>query len=171
MYCSKCGKEISNESRYCNYCGNELKTNLQQENKIEHTEQGKVIIHSYEEFFMVNPSIKVYVDGNQIASLSKGQTYEYPISKPTTITFKSSIRTANVTVNPNAITEIRLMWNRATGSLETICNEQNFNGVNNYVNEQTYQGQLNAKKQSSAVWLVIGLILGLLGIWLCFGSN
>jgi len=170
MYCSKCGKEILDNSKFCQHCGNQLGASIQKEEQKTTKEQGKVIIHSYEEFFIINPDVKVYVDGNLITNLSKGQTYEYPISKATTITFKSSIRTANVTVSPNAVTEIRLMWNRATGSLETICNEQNFNGVNNSVNQQTYQGQVNSKKQSSNVWLVIGLILGIIALWLYFGN-
>lgn len=126
--------------------------------------QGKVIIQNYKEFYVVNPSVKVYIDGNLITSLSKGQTFEYPITKTTTITFKVGFRTANATVSPNAITEIRLIWNRKTGGLETICNEQNFNGVNNNINQQTYQEKLNSKRHSSNVWLAIAIILILLGL-------
>lgn len=121
-------------------------------------EQGKVIIHSYNEFYIVNPDVKVYIDDNLITSLSKGQNFEYPISKTTTITFKVGIITANATVSPNAITEIRLIWNRKTGLLETVCNEQNFNGINNCLNKQTYQEKINIKKHSSNVWLFIGLV-------------
>lgn len=171
VYCSKCGKKLEPNARFCNKCGNEVKAKLQLNNQQTNNEQGKVIIHSYEEFFIVNPDVKVYIDGNLITRLSKGETFEYSITKPTTIKFKSSIRSANVTVSPNAITEIRLMWNRATGSLETICNEQNFNGVNSYVNQQSYQGQVNAKKQSSNVWLVLSLILGLIALWLYYGNH
>ena len=126
--------------------------------------QGKVIIHNYKEFYAVNPSVKVYIDGNLITSLSKGQDYEYPISRTTTITFKVGFRTANATVSPNAVTEIRLIWNRKTGALETVCNEQNFNGINNNINQQTYQEKLNNKKYASNVWLVIAIILLLLFI-------
>jgi len=126
--------------------------------------QGKVIIHNYKEFYAVNPSVKVYIDGNLVTSLSKGQDYEYPIYKATTITFKVGFRTANATVSPNAVTEIRLIWNRATGVLETVCNEQNFNGVNNNINQQTYQEKLNNKKHASNVWLVIAIIILLLFI-------
>lgn len=144
------------------------KVNKQQEKEETTGEQGKVIIHSYEEVFAVNPDVKVYIDGNLTTSLSKGQTYEYPISKTTTITFKSSIRKAKVTVSPNAITEIRLIWNRATGSLKTICNEQNFNGVNNSINQQAYQSKLNSKKKADKIWIVIGVILGLIALIWCF---
>ena len=166
MYCNKCGKEILDNSQYCQYCGNEIKVNGQSESQQCNRKQGKVIIHSYEEFFIINPNVDIYIDGNLITSISKGQTFEYDIIKTTTITFKSSIRTAKVTVSPNAITEIRLIWNRFLGNLETVCNEQNFNGVNNYVNQQTYQGQLNSKKQSSAVVLVLALILGGILLWI-----
>lgn len=162
MYCNKCGKEISKDSQFCQFCGNKININIKSDDTKSEQKKGKVIIHSYEEVYMLNPNIKVYIDGKLIASLAKGQTFEYDIDKSTTITFKSSIRSTTVTVSPNAITEITLIWNRATGKLETICNEQNYNGVNNYANQQNYQGQLNAKKHSNEVWLVITPILTIL---------
>ena len=140
------------------------KTTKQQEDNGINKEKGKVIIHSYDEFYIVDPNVNVYINDNLITSLSKGQTYEYPITETTKITFKSSIRTTSVTVKPNVITEIRLIWNRATGSLETVCNEQNFNGVNNTINEQTYQSKLNSKKKFDKIWMVIGITVLIIGL-------
>lgn len=130
-----------------------------QENKKITKEQGKVIIHSYEEVYIGNPDVKVYIGDNLITSLAKGQTYEYPITETTKITFKSSIRTTSVTVKPNITTEIRLIWNRATGKLETICNEQTSDEVNNTINKQIYQNELNSKKEFDRVWIAIAIIL------------
>lgn len=35
MYCSKCGKEIHNEAKFCIYCGNKIKKNKPDHSKYE----------------------------------------------------------------------------------------------------------------------------------------
>lgn len=156
MYCSNCGKEILNNSKYCQHCGSEIPSTPQAESQQPNIKQGKVIIHSYEEVYGVNPNVKIYKDGELIASLPKANTFEYSITEPTTLTFKCSIRTARVTVYPNSNTEIRLMFDRFSGKLLAICNEQKPNDPNNYVNQQNYDNTINAQKASDGVWLKAG---------------
>ena len=173
MYCSNCGKEIFDKEENCQHCGNKISINLQTESQ-QNCMQGKVIIHSYEDFYLICPNVNIYIDGNLITSLPRGKTFEYNITKTTTICFKCSFRTATITVNPNAITEIQLIFERFTGNLEVVRNEQNFNGINN-TDPKVYQAQINSRKKTNdivfkvvlGIMLITGIleILVPLGIW------
>lgn len=129
MYCSKCGKEIPNNSQFCQHCGNRLEIDIQQENQEIEIKQGKVIIHSYTGFYIVNPPVKIYIGDTLITKLDKGKTFEYTITQTITLTIKCGIRSTEVTVSPNAITDIYLNFDKNTGILIPTCNERTVNST------------------------------------------
>jgi len=158
--CPKCGNDTES-GKFCESCGGSLIDNLK--------EKGKVIIHGYEEAYAVNPDVQVYDGDNLITKLSKGETYEYFLDKDTTLTFKCSIRKAKQEVKKNAITEIRLMFDRFSGKLKTIVNEQIIGDdeetkKNNIQNQEKYEENVNKGKNKSLVWLVIGIVLFVIAI-------
>ncbi|MGN0197881.1 MAG: zinc-ribbon domain-containing protein [Candidatus Gastranaerophilaceae bacterium] len=50
MFCSKCGKEISDNSKFCQFCG----TNFNTENSIEHTNNMPNKNNDYIVFFITS---------------------------------------------------------------------------------------------------------------------
>lgn len=170
MICNKCGKEIDNDSKFCQNCGNQLKTDIQQEQQEIVINQGKVVIHSYTGFYIINPPVKIYIGDTLITKLDKGKTFEYPISQTITLTFKCSIRSTEVTVKPNTITDIYLEFDKNTGILKSTCNERIINMANHErVNSNTHstidkfdnnisKNTTNSKKNETNVGILISII-------------
>ena len=46
MYCSKCGKEIHNEAKFCIYCGNKIKKNKPDHSKYERFDYAPVVLRA-----------------------------------------------------------------------------------------------------------------------------
>lgn len=157
--CPECDKEISSSIEKCIHCGYELR----KENKVK---GGKVIIHSYNESFAVNPSVKVYINDNFITEINKGTTKTLEIENDATLTFKSSIRSTNVNVSCDRTTEIQLSFDRGTGALKAITNVQGNDVSTNETNERVYKETVEKQNNSNNIWLIIGIICLILGLLL-----
>ena len=46
MYCSKCGKEIHNDAKFCIYCGNKIKKNTPDHSKYERFDYTPVVLRA-----------------------------------------------------------------------------------------------------------------------------
>ena len=46
MYCSKCGKEIHNDAKFCIYCGNKIKKNTPDHSKYERFDYAPVVLRA-----------------------------------------------------------------------------------------------------------------------------
>ena len=156
--CPECGKEASNETNYCINCGCNLKEKKVTKKKSKASDN-KVIIHGYQETFAVNPSVKVYIDDELVTEVGKGQTISLPIDHDCTITFKCSLRSTKVKVFGDKTTEIMLSFNRGTGSLKAITNIQGDDVEANKLNSQAYDHEVEKAQNSSIFWIVIGIIL------------
>lgn len=112
MYCSNCKKEISDSSKFCKYCGNQI-IDIDIQNQHEKSnKQSKIIIHGYTGAY-INIPVKVYEDDRQIGKINKGETFEYEISETKTLTLKCHIRSTEITVIPNKVTEIQLKFDNS----------------------------------------------------------
>lgn len=63
MYCTNCGKEIADDSKFCTYCGSEAATI---------NNGGKITIKRNERFSGWILDLGVYIDGKYIGSVSNG---------------------------------------------------------------------------------------------------
>lgn len=156
--CPECEKEISNNTNQCINCGFRLKKEVINKN------QSKVIIHSYNETYLINPTVKIYNNENFIAEINKGQTISLPIDDDTIFTFKCSTKSIDVKVSCDRITEIQLSFNRGTGSLKAIINIQSDDIESNKINNKTYQEAISKQKEVNNIWLIIGIILLIIGL-------
>ena len=105
--CSECGNEVSDKAASCPKCGN----------PINQKEESKVMIYGYTENYMLNPKVKILLNGDEIGSVAKGQLFEYDITSDCEITFKCNLRKASMAIKPGRVTKIKLSWNRLTGQL------------------------------------------------------
>lgn len=116
--CSECGKEISDKAESCPNCGN----------PINKKEESKIMVYGYNESYMINPKVKIFINNEEIGSVSKGQLFEYNITEDCEVTFKSSLRKTSVSVKAGRVTKIKLSWNRLIGKLESQIIDYNTPG-------------------------------------------
>ena len=64
MYCNKCGSEIDINANFCNKCGNKLKN----------YNTASIIFERENQFYGVIVPIKVYLDGQLVASVNAGKS-------------------------------------------------------------------------------------------------
>lgn len=82
MYCSNCGSEIPNNSRFCGNCGNKIeqepKELTQQDINKEPKENKiiKVIIKRMKKMPAWLYSMKIYIDNTVVANIKNGETVE-----------------------------------------------------------------------------------------------
>lgn len=79
MFCRNCGKEIPDESQFCKHCGNKVK-NVEETNNMEvvnnSNKQIKATFHRQKKFTGCLVPMRVYIDGQLIASLDNNGVYE-----------------------------------------------------------------------------------------------
>ena len=105
--CSECGKEISDKAESCPHCGN----------PISKKEESKVMVYGYTESYMLNPKVKVFINGVEVGTVAKGALFEYDVTEDCEITFKCNLRKASLDVKAGRTTKIKLSWNRLTGQI------------------------------------------------------
>lgn len=135
MYCSKCNKEISDSSKFCKYCGNQIIYNDIQNQQEKPNKQSKIIIHGYTGAY-INIPVKVYEDDRQIGKINKGETFEYEISETKTLTLKCHIRSTEITVIPNKVTEIQLKFDNSGQLIYTYNTSYNNDNIRNETNNR-----------------------------------
>lgn len=119
MFCSKCGNEIVTQSKFCSKCGQPVKVTTNgtpvQNNNMSFT----LTINRAKQWFVVNPAIKVIVNGNAEYKIDNGSTLNIPVLAGThNIAFSCSMRNKIVNVNVANNVTLNIKWNRVTGSLE-----------------------------------------------------
>lgn len=87
MFCTNCGKEIPDESKFCKFCGTKTKEKKiqTQENKLNVADSKliKVTFQRKKSFVGCAVSMKIHVDGKVVAVLKNGaaQQVEIPSGK------------------------------------------------------------------------------------------
>lgn len=90
MFCTNCGKEVSNTSNFCTHCGNKIKnienTNaniqVQTQQNIDESQNQKTIravFHRMKRFTGCAVPLDVYVDKKIVGSLNNDGTFEIDI--------------------------------------------------------------------------------------------
>ncbi len=77
MFCNKCGKEIPNESEFCKFCGTKIDRALFEQNiKAPENKTVKVVFTRRKRLMGCAIPIRIFVDGNNVASLKNGASAE-----------------------------------------------------------------------------------------------
>lgn len=118
MFCNKCGNEIVGDAKFCSKCGQPLScaTNSTTTGKVD---TYTLTINRAKQWYLVNPTVKIIVDGGAEYKIDNGKSLNIPVSPGThNITFLCSIRNKIVNINATSNVVLNIKWNRTTGSLE-----------------------------------------------------
>lgn len=140
---------------------------------------GKVIVYGYTQNFAVNMKIQIYVNGNMVGEVSKGDKCEFDISENTNIEFKCSFRKSSIMAYKDQTNEIQLSFNRLTGSIEPklvngntaqVAQNNNLNSTNTVKQPEqpqpvVYNNLPNGKKPVNKIaYCLLAFFLGGLGV-------
>ena len=118
-FCNKCGNKIIEHAKFCSKCGQAV--NLATNNDVSHdnNEVFTLTINRAKQWFVVNPAVKIVVDGSTEYKIDNGATLDIPILAGVhKVAFSCSIRNKIVNINVSNNITLNIKWNRVTGSLE-----------------------------------------------------
>lgn len=116
MFCTKCGKEIPNDSIFCTSCGNSIKNN----------KMGKITFHRLGRFAGCAVGISINIDGKKVGSVANDGTLivDVPIGTHKVVfDLWSGISQEEIEVTedcPNVFVDIRLKMGLITNTIEIV---------------------------------------------------
>ena len=121
--CNECGKEVSDKASTCPNCGCPI---------FEKKEESKVIIYGLSQMGLLGGKLKIYVDGEYVGDVKKGQNLEFPIEKDCTITAKCGINPSRgkIEVKAGKTTKIKYEYNRISGCFIPCIVDEVTNTIN-----------------------------------------
>ncbi len=92
-----------------------------------------IVVYGYNEPFLLNPSVGIYVDGLKLGVVGRGGCTTIKLNRNATIVFKCSFRTAFINIVAGHDYQILLSFDRVTGTLnaypstnETFVQDRNY---------------------------------------------
>lgn len=116
MFCTKCGKEIPNDSKFCTNCGNSIKIK----------QKGKITFHRIEKYVACLVGISVNIDGKIAGSVANGGTLtvDVPIGNHKVIfDLWSGVSQTDIEVTeefPNVFVDIKIKTGLITNKIEVV---------------------------------------------------
>ena len=115
MFCTKCGNQINGQVKFCPKCGQAVGTGN------GGSQSFILTINRANQWFAINPAVKVVIDGSTEYKIDNGATLNIPVSAGThNIAFSCSMRNKIININVADNITLNIKWNRITGSLEVV---------------------------------------------------
>ena len=118
--CTNCGIDIevdeNKEADICPRCGTAFITE-KVINNYKTSDNGELKIIGYNEWFLIKPSIEIYMDDVYIGSVAYKDEITIPIKKDCLVKLKCSIREVSFYAKKNLKQTIKVSWNRKTGGI------------------------------------------------------
>lgn len=119
--CPACGATISDEARInkkCEYCDSILDI----QDDILHQKIYTLTIIRKNQFALINPSAKLYLDGQYVCNIDNDSTATIKVAEGIhTLKGTYSLRTATLNFDMNTDKTIVLWWDRITGQFKAKC--------------------------------------------------
>lgn len=116
MFCSKCGTEISNDSKFCKSCGNSIKIN----------QKGKITFHRIGRYVGCLVGININIDGKKVGTISNNGNLivDIPIGNHKVVfDFWSGVSQKDIEVTeefPNIFVDIKIKTGLITNQIEVV---------------------------------------------------
>ena len=108
--------------KICTECGQEYAETLEACPNCKDATESTVTIFGYSGSYAINPDVKIFKDGNHIATVSKNGKVTLPVAEPCELLFKVSIRSTKCEVKPGDA--VMLDFDNNSGKLRAfIMNE------------------------------------------------
>ncbi len=135
MFCVKCGNDIIASTHFCEKCGTEnpgfdpdapkpqtkvppQQPQYQQSAQPRQDGMFMLTINKDNQFYVINPDIKVLVDGSATYKLANGTSIAFPVSAGRhVIKFSACMRKREVEVDIFSDVVLNVSWDRMTGAL------------------------------------------------------
>jgi hypothetical protein len=113
-YCRFCGNELFDEAVLCPKCKNSVDSSFEPQKN-----EYKLIICRDSQFFVINPAIKINVDGRLASKIENDSNVEIILPRGVhSVEFVCSFRNTKIDVNMNRDVKLSINWNRATGHID-----------------------------------------------------
>lgn len=113
MFCFKCGAQIPDESVFCSKCGAKVQASPEPV-----AQTYALTFDRASQVYVVNPPIKVVIDGSIRFSVDNGKTERVDLaSGPHKVELSGSIRSAKVDIDLQRDTVIKISFSRLSGKL------------------------------------------------------
>lgn len=117
MFCMKCGFELLENAKFCTKCGEP--TDVRQSELRNSYSMYTLKVVRAKQWFLINPSIKITVDGCDDYEVKSGESVNIPIKAGGhNIAFSSSFSNKIVDMNVTGNMVLNIKFNRITGSIE-----------------------------------------------------
>ena len=114
MFCSHCGAELVSGAGFCPKCGRPAAPAGAGAGAPFFT----VTFVREKQWYAINPGVKIVVDDRDEYRIDNGQTLRVPMTPGThSVAFRCGIRNKVIDLTVRQDLELRLKWNRITGSL------------------------------------------------------
>ncbi len=114
MFCYQCGKKIPDNSAFCSFCGAKILTEA--EGSCE--EKISLTIDRSSQVYLVNPPVKVVIDGNIRLSVDNGKSEKVELSPGEhKVELAASFRTTTVNLNLQKDTVLAISFSRLSGKI------------------------------------------------------
>ena len=119
IQCPECGKDVSDQAPNCVHCGFPLhhpqsaapQWSVQPERSV-------AIVYGLQQTFMIGGTMKLYIDGEYVTSVKKGDSVEIPVVRNCTLTAKCGINPfkGEKQLQVGKTTKIQIVYDRLLGT-------------------------------------------------------
>ena len=92
IQCPECGQQVSDKATSCIHCGFPIQPAVApQIQYAKEPEKSIAIVYGLQQTFLIGGTMKLYIDGEYVASVKKGDSVEIPIKRNCTLTAKCGL--------------------------------------------------------------------------------
>lgn len=118
MFCNQCGNELKPGTAFCPKCGHPVNAASSNGAAAGGANQFTVTFTRENQWFAINPAIKIVVDDRDEYHVDNGKSIRVPMAEGIhNVVFKCGIRNKVIDLTVQRDLELHLKWNRITGSL------------------------------------------------------
>ncbi|GEM_PF-1828871 len=120
MFCNYCGFENPNNALFCSKCGKNISNDNSKNDENINKKIFNITIFRESQLYIINPAINISIGNNNRFSIENGETIKVPLEQGHyEIIFSQSLRKKILNIDLQKDIHIILKWNRLSGAIQT----------------------------------------------------